>query len=670
MKRQSSSQSPWKQPASSDYESQFRKVIEQFQSSLSLLAENRLTGEGSSCADEVDPDLEGKLENMIETEVGLRVSCSDLYARTARQKERSIFLLSRKTDIERQTEESRRVIDSQTAERSKQSNFLHTQQLDAESERFRRSLAVKALMVNRALESVEHRIVVTRGICDIHDHEWAEASISISGLDRKNVLFEALTSGFRRTQQFQEEASRTANRLSRYMESIPPVVSGGNISTTPFQSPSHSTPLSGKRLSSRTRRNRLTPVPLSTPVAKSPGRPLSRVVPSRKAEKWAKIEQTMRKTRVDAFPNKKLQKLSRIGSASAIALPAHQGRPAKATGPSLLLSSLREGPKRNERSTMQPEPLVFSSPVSKARPDWSLGSESDQAKVQAVSLSFPEQLKKVDTSEAARVALSGFGTTPEKADRAIEMRKKYGETSGEDTKMSASRMGSSRTSSRSKPQTDSEKGSSSSTSFPPLSAKAPTPFSLSTKTTGKGTDAKGFSSYPPSATEAAAQSGPTSSSGRPETPPLSSKQVSSENQRSKGGVSLQPKTPLHPLSSSAKNTDEQKSENVAPSAFGNLQGLSDSLFSEKSEESPPGIQSGTSLFGAGSATDSDSPDYHSILADFYKVHNPSKMGEVDQTLEKYKVSFCHGGQLIVCHEEPIAEEADSILYVVFRREER
>jgi hypothetical protein len=35
----------------------------------------------------------------------------------------------------------------------------------------------------------------------------------------------------------------------------------------------------------------------------------------------------------------------------------------------------------------------------------------------------------------------------------------------------------------------------------------------------------------------------------------------------------------------------------------------------------------------------NSPDYATLLSDFYKRHNPGKISEVNKTLVKYKVSF-------------------------------
>jgi hypothetical protein len=104
-------------------------------------------------------------------------------------------------------------------------------------------------------------------------------------------------------------------------------------------------------------------------------------------------------------------------------------------------------------------------------------------------------------------------------------------------------------------------------------------------------------------------------------------------------VSLQPK------SSFLLKDDKKSSEKSAESAFPILKGLGDSLFVEgietsvRSEKSDYGVSGGNS--GVRDATGGKpEPDYHTILTEFYKTHNPAKLIEVDKTLEKYQVSSC------------------------------
>jgi hypothetical protein len=604
---------PFSTPAASDYESQFRKVIAQFHASISLLPDNRVADSLPSSAG-VGSDFEGKIEKLVEQTDLVSVACSDLHMQMTNQKERSIFLLSRKTDIERQTEDARRLIDAQAALRTKQSHIVQTQPLDAASERFRRRLSVKALMVTRESERIEDRISMLRGICDVRRDDMTDASIAVSSQDRKNVLFEALTSNFRRTQIFKEGATRTASTVRSFAATIPSVVPPGASSTPISLARSPHTSING-----RSSKHRLTPAPLRVSDSPLQSRSSLQQISSEVMGKWGKIETAMLKTKVKTVPPKKLTRLARIGSSSASSVSVEQGKRTTALKPSLLLSpagtesvhhSIREDTTRREL-------LIFSSPVSKLRSGWVVSSDTDQAKVKAMSMKFPDRLKEVSATEAAREALAGFGTTPEKTERAIELR-----NSARTTEPSRSRTPS---------KTPAEKVPRSSTStaaFPPMSVKAPTPFS----TADKGRDEKGSSPYPPIAKQA-----PQPFSMAPSAPTSTS--AGKVRLTSTEAVSLQPK------SSVTLNVDKKGSDKAAESAFGNLKGLGDSLFAEGSKTS---VRSETSDFGvsgassvAGDATGEKSePDYHGILTEFYMTHNPAKLIEVDKNLEKYKVSSC------------------------------
>ena len=190
-------------------------------------------------------------------------------------------------------------------------------------------------MVNRSLELLEKRNKLLRGVCDIHDNSQAGFYTELSPRDRKNTLLEAMTTGFESTRVFEDEVSRTAHQVNRYAESIPAVPSDN--ATPVSQSPSTRRSLSGRKS-----RHRLTPVALAAPIGRSRNIPAEE--PKNKNEKWARIEQTMRRTRAGPVPTKKLARMARIGASSTNLAPTNQRRIAGASGPSLLLSPAERVP--------------------------------------------------------------------------------------------------------------------------------------------------------------------------------------------------------------------------------------------------------------------------------------------------------------------------------------
>jgi Ca2+-binding EF-hand superfamily protein len=603
----SSASSPWKKPAASDYESQFRDVVGKFQVSISSLADSRLSPEG-------DSKFEREIEHLVREKDSVVMSCTDVLSKITKQKERSVFLLSRKTDVERQMSECRRQINIQEKSRSDQADVIEKQPLDAESERSRRSISVKALMVNKRLGLLEKRTSLLRGVCKIDDENSTDGdSVSLSETDRRNILFQAVTSSFQNAKSFEEGVARAHNRVVGYTESFPAFSS--DLVSTPV---SQSRPSSRGNLSGRKSRHRLTPVSLGPLSTKTPSSRSTDV--GDKTEKWSRIEQAVRRTksRSNVVPVKKLTRLSRIGG-NTKSFSQSESISARPLGPSLLLSPTEGVPVISTTKTNQTERrITFSTPLSKLRPDWNVDSITDQEKMKGFSLAFPRHLNKIDAAEASRQALSSFGTTPEKSERAFELKKKSTSSAVLGSAKSAEVASSSR--------------SPSAAAFPPMPTKAPTPFSAG-KSSEKGSSQTNQSSaYPPVAPNApkpfssgtASASKPTEPKGETSKPP-----------------SLQPKTSFPSLLRSPAG--EEKDTKGTP-AFGDLKGLGDSLFAadsgsspDKSESDDMGLSLGTPLSPNDSPTrDKSVADYRSILVQFYTKHNPARVDEVDKTLEKYK----------------------------------
>jgi hypothetical protein len=148
--------------------------------------------------------------------------------------------------------------------------------------------------------------------------------------------------------------------------------------------------------------------------------------------------------------------------------------------------------------------------------------------------------------------------------------------------------------------------------------------------------AKYSSLHPPTAKQAPQE---LSASISDTTSAVISSNVEEASRKNKEAVSSQP------IASFTVIEDKKVSDEAAASAFGNFKDLGDSLFTEGSKTSVKSDFgfSGTSSVVGDVAGVKPEPDYHAILTEFYKTHNPAKLIEVDRTLEKYKVSsrwFC------------------------------
>ena len=80
-------------------------------------------------------------------------------------------------------------------------------------------------------------------------------------------------------------------------------------------------------------------------------------------------------------------------------------------------------------------------------------------------------------------------------------------------------------------------------------------------------------------------------------------------------------------------SDKKSLDVPTKSSFG-MDGFGASLFGGKKDvdKTPTKPAGSASAFAT-----SSQPDYRKLLVDFYTTHNPSKLGDVDKHLEKYKV---------------------------------
>jgi hypothetical protein len=288
-------------------------------------------------------------------------------------------------------------------------------------------------------------------------------------------------------------------------------------------------------------------------------------------------------------------------------------------GTSLLLSPT-EKTYRTPSAVTNKSISIFSPPsTTKPRSGWDRASNVDQNRAKQMPLSVPRDLKEVTVSAVSRPTLAALGTTPEKVQASLDVKNNdaVARTPPRQPKGIPSSSSSSASFQLKKP---------SAAAFPPMSTKAPTPFSQKSERTPSTTLSKSgdSSSYPPLSAIAPKPFSTKSSAGA-----AVAKKVEPSKSESK---------PVVAASSSEKITPNKD----VSSGFGDMKGLGNSLLSLggstdlKAKNASPfaPAKPGSSTTMEGSAT----PDFKAILTSFYQKHNPTKLSEVDKHLERYKVS--------------------------------
>ena len=250
--------------------------------------------------------------------------------------------------------------------------------------------------------------------------------------------------------------------------------------------------------------------------------------------------------------------------------------------------------------------------------DWNAKSDVDQTKFNRLqaSLKMPSSVKTITSDDAARKALQPFGTDPERTAKAREVKAREGTKAA-----AASAAGEPKPPStiKKKPSITAAAGA-----FPPMSSTAPVPFSLKASDDGGGGKKK-VDAFPPMSAK-----GPSPS-------PFGAK---------KDGDAPSGLTPKAAFSSAGK-------KDAGGLTSGNLFGLTRPDSAKKDVDAKPfgsgsgglsgfGGDLGSALGGPSDAASTPSkpaagtPNYSALLTDFFQTHNPSKVGNVDKVLIKYK----------------------------------
>jgi hypothetical protein len=553
----------------------------------------RLANIRDSAANKCD-DMESKISRLVEKVQYARLELLSADSRLVQRKEKSMFLLSRKTDASRQVQEAKRLVESRSSSGPGSSTLAESQPLDYESEQNRRKFAVGARSLNEQINLLQKRIDLL--------------SLASDFPENPSPVFEAVMGLFTDTKKLDVPIQRVENKLAEASKLAPFVLSVQSNKAT-----GRTTYGLSPHKSQTQKRERMRPLPLNpTTPHKVSNAPTNRVVQDN-VDKWDAIESALRDEANQPARTTRITGLSRVSLARTATPPSQPGQ--RGLGRSLLLSPAKGGASQQPQYATSSAVAIFS-PPSKAKPRgaWDQVSSIDQNRTKQLSVSFPSDLKEATVSSKARDKLAAVGTTPEKVQARLELSK--GEMSA---RLSPRHK---RDQSKGDVAVDASKPSEgknmSNAAFPPMPTKAPTPFSQKTKGNEGAAPSKpsSGSSYPPLSTVA-----PT---------PFSSSKTSGASDKAtveKGAYSAKPEA----------NSQAAPTKAAAP-AFGDMKGLSNSLFglgdSSSSKESsafPP--PKPTDAPGKGSTT-----DYRHILNAFYQQHNPQKLGEVDKTLEKYKVS--------------------------------
>ncbi|CAJ1954588.1 unnamed protein product [Cylindrotheca closterium] len=535
---------------------------------------------------ELDGDFEDRIQSMVDRVQSNRASLTASGTSIGSQRQTNTFLLSRKVDSERQVREAARLVNLMMTE-SPGEKLADTQPLDYQSEMNRRKFAAAAVGVVGQMKLAKEKL------------QLLEVATQ-SSQDGSWMLATGVIEQYKRTNAFKQRLDRIEGKLDRANRSLP-LQEKQRIEKS-------RTGQSTYGLTMTPRKQRPRPIPLAealTPLSKLTG---TREQNGLSAQNWGDMASSLQEV------GSQYSRTVRVSGTSSLKTlrgtePDKPAPKAPSVVRSLLLSPSQERPysalPQSSSASSSTSITIFSPKPrtkTKTRSGWDTVSTLDQAVVQKLSFSVSGELKEATLADASRKKLDRFGTTPEKVKQSIDIKKNQ---SAFPTPTRSKELAT-----ETEPKTQLPKKEVSSAALPPMSSKAPiNPFS---KTAQKSSDSKPpmkpkqATSYPPISAVAPKpftddKTGTSSSSAVPnkETPPVLSAQ-------------------------SATKTDPFSTASMGSSLFSSgVSGSTPSPFGAK-----PTSDSVSKASGA--------PDYNAILIAFYQKHNPAKVAEVAKTLEKYR----------------------------------
>jgi Ca2+-binding EF-hand superfamily protein len=501
--------------------------------------------------------------------------------------EQAIMLLSKNDDIERQIQESKQCI-SQQVDRNGEGDFSKSQPLDSESEKIRRRLNNKAIFSQRLLSRAHEKLVLT------------EKMNKLRSRNRSSVSF---TSPLRQRRPTHDPTKETIKLLFDSLKN-------GYDRTQDITALSQSLLKRAENESA------------NFPSIKDESQEVKRktwkgrdLFDSRGMTPFThKLQSTTH------FSSSEIRGvLGRLKTEDCV-LNCFNHRDLihrKKVNKDFIRFGSNEQSKLMSSVSTRAASASFMSPFknsSEVRQGW---DKTDESQIDAIQLPLPSSISKIDASSAARRALVPFGTTPEKMTKAHIVRKigKQNEIGAVVNQKSTGIHKVEITSQKKETRVEEE----------PLKAGN---FTFSTSK-AKGEPKNSILSTKNEAKQAIKFDTPTQT--QTETTRVA-KKVAFGNSSS-GIVAA-------PIDSQNKGVKES-----TPSPFGNISGLGSSL-----DESGISLKKSTTFIDVSNTQKQEAGaiDYVNLLSDFYKIHNPRKMGEIGATLMKYKVRVINHDVFFEC----------------------
>jgi len=586
---------------------QFDSVLSSFSRTVAEVSQMRVE------ASLDDNELQHEIEDLATHIQKERLILLNLDDSIRKNRGDTAFLLSRKTDSSRQIDAARKMIkEIKLLDMGAESSVVYTQGLDQESETKRRRFEASSLSIFRQMVLVRERVELLEATSDGHFNGKRKLLEGVLNLYKRSKYFKTVSSRIQeminvasKTVPFNHRAKRVGTGQSTYA-----------LETQSFKSSKHLNKLrpislgSGEKLSTKQQQTKSS-------------RPL--------ASHWKNIESSLQQI---GNENIKIDRFNTLSAKCANNNQLLRDRKKEVREQRPMIHSLLMSPSISEKASgnrIQENSLIlskrgsiFSTPSkTKARNGWDQPSTIDQNRIKQLSLAAPRDLNQTTLSNASRDTLANFGTTPEKLQAATEMKKRESSLLAPD-KVHPS-VG------QTKRSTDAK------AVFPLKSTKAPTnpisnekkketitPLSLTTK----------------NITNSIASSAPLPPMPKQAPKNPFSKDLSTRSQdTSSNSAALPVPKSFSELQQNRITEGESpnlKKNEVSSGSFGNMNTISNSLFSSGSRETdtnPEPLQPISSLSNTSEAGKTNS--FTSILTSFYQKHNPLKVGEVERTLEKY-----------------------------------
>ena len=609
--------------AASEYEAQFWTLLKDHDK---LLLEVKTLSSTN-----VALDFQREVERIVESIEKLNSDKSMMDSKICSSKELSILLLSRKDDLERQLEESKQILTAHVDRNDLiEDSASKSYALDLESEKTRRRLVNKALSTQKCLARLNDAVKLLNSIVrkpastQASVFSWTPSRHAKRTVETKGpkVIFEHLKTGYDRTKRLEDTAKSLHCRVEEYSR-------GSDDSAL----------VAPKPLVVRDRRGRrkITALPFSSPTS------FAKSFKSHSSKGLSAVEALQSLKQCHHVNPKQFEvrhlHMHSVEKESNTALPSWRSNNSSQL---MGLSSPMINTSSSTMAQLQNVNRALATSEEIARTGW---TSTDVKAMELAKLSMPTSLQHIDAGKAAKEALVPFGVTPEKMSTVRKTLRRGLNTS--DSSATVKSFATSTVSTNTAATVGTKK--SSSASFPPMSSKAPTPFG-GQQGSGKAPLSSGvyppmskspkpFASKPESkqatALEKPSTDANTSSSAFP---PMSSKaptpfgNTASAKTEEPKKEDQKPSIAGNASLSFAKQSEPKEAntpkESKGTGLFGTMGALGSALGDTGVEQSP-----------FGSASSAATHDYKDILTKFYQTHNNSKVSEVEKTLQKYKVSF-------------------------------